>query len=279
MLIVGELINTSRKAVKTAVDTGDAAAIQEIARNEAEAGAHYIDVNCGTMISKEEQMMEWLVKVVQERVTDTPLCIDSPNCRALQAGLKLHRNGQPMINSITAQEERFSQVIPLVLEYKAKVVALLMDDAGMPDTYERRKEITDRLIPRLIKDGVPAGDIYVDPLIKPISTGTDAGQEVLQTLAYIGHEYPDVHTICGLSNISFGLPNRRVLNRIFCIETMTMGMDSFILDPLDKKLVGDIYAGAALLGKDNGISESAPEGPVRRRLNDLGTIPGMGSLV
>ena len=119
MLIVGELINTSRKAIKPLVEERDAAAIQDIAQKQVEAGAHYIDVNCGTMVFNEPETMAWLVETIQEKVS-APLCLDSPNPQALEAGLSLVKNGQPMINSITAEKERFAAILPLVTKYKAK---------------------------------------------------------------------------------------------------------------------------------------------------------------
>lgn len=249
MLIVGELINTSRKAIKEAVANRDENYIRDIAKRQAEAGAHYIDVNCGTMVDNEPEVMEWLVKLVRD-VVDVPLCIDSPNPVALAAGLELAAKGQPMINSITAEKERYSAVLPLVLKYKAKVVALCMDDTGMPDTAEQRIDIVRKLVADLTAAGVPEQDIYFDPLVKPVSTGDQAGMEVLETLRFIKAEYPKVHNICGLSNIGFGLPNRKVLNQVFMIQAMTAGMDSYILDPLDKTMMGFFYASVALLGKD-----------------------------
>lgn len=249
--IVGELINTSRKTVKEAVDARDAETIQRIALSQVKAGVNYLDINCGSYVNEEEEIMEWLVNVVQDVVKDTPLCFDSPNENALRIGLKLHRNsGKPMINSITAEEERFKKILPLVLEFKTKVIALLMDDSGMPDTVEKRIVVIEKLLPELLKAGIPASDIYLDPLVKPISVGDKGGQEVLQTIQYIKEKYPDVHIICGLSNISFGLPNRRILNQTFAILTMGRGMDSYILDPTDRQLMGYVYAAKALLGLD-----------------------------
>ena len=250
ILIVGELINTSRKAIKEAVEIRDAAYIQKIALEQEQAGANYIDVNCGTRVYDEEEIMAWLVNTIQEVITDTPLCIDSPNHKAIKVGLELHKNGQPMVNSITAEKERFNDVLPLIKEYKTKVVALLMSDEGMPDTAEDRVKVVENLLPRLLDNGIPADDIYLDPLIKPISTGYLAGQEVLQTISYIKAKYPDVHMICGLSNASYGLPNRKYLNRAFTINTMSFGMDSYILNPLDKESMRLIYSSQALLGLD-----------------------------
>jgi len=144
VLIVGELINTSRKAIKEAVDKQDAEYIKNIAKEQFEAGANYIDVNCGTMVNNEVEIMEWLVNNIQEAV-EAPLCIDSPNPKALEAGLALCKYGQPMINSISDDKERFDNVLPLVLKYKAKVVALCMDDTGMPETSEDRMRVVKSL--------------------------------------------------------------------------------------------------------------------------------------
>ncbi len=249
MLIVGELINTSRKLIKEAVDAEDAAYIQQIARGQVEAGADYVDINCGTKVYNEPETMQWLVETVQA-VVSAPLCIDTPNPRAMEFGLSLAQNGQPMINSITAEKERFQTILPLVLKHKAKVVALCMDDSGMPETANDRKGIVRRLVADLTANGIPEDDIYLDPLVKPVSTSDGAGLEVLETVSFIRDEFPEVHTICGLSNISFGLPNRQVLNRLFMVQTMTAGMDAYILDPLDKTIMGFVYASQALLGKD-----------------------------
>ncbi len=250
MFIVGELINTSRKAIREAVEARDAEYIQKIARDEAESGADYLDVNCGTMVYDEVETMEWLVNTVQAAV-EKPLCIDSPNPKAIEKGLSLVKYGQPMINSITAEAERYLEILPLVLKYKAKVVALCMDDNGMPETAEDRMRVVDHLFMSLSEAGVPEEDIYFDPLVKPISTGDNAGMEVLETVELISRKYPKVHKICGLSNISYGLPNRKVLNQLFMVQTMAKGMDSYILDPLDKTMMGFVHGSRALLGQDS----------------------------
>jgi 5-methyltetrahydrofolate--homocysteine methyltransferase len=249
MLIVGELINTSRKAVQPAVETRDAAFIKDMAQKQVDAGADYVDVNCGTMVFNEEATMAWLVETIQSQVS-APLCLDSPNPKALEAGLALVKNGRPMINSITAEKERFASILSFVLKYKAKIVGLCMDDSGMPETAADRLKIADKLIRDLVDAGVPEDDIYLDPLVHPVSTGDHAGLEVLETIHSIKQKYPKTHGICGLSNISYGLPNRKILNRVFMIQTMAMGMDSYILDPLDKTMMGFAYASQALLGKD-----------------------------
>jgi Methionine synthase I, cobalamin-binding domain len=250
MLIIGELINTSRKAIKEAVANKDADYIKQVAREQFEAGANYIDVNCGTMVNNEIEIMEWLVNTVQEAV-EAPLSIDSPDPKVIEAGLKLVKYGQPMINSISDEKVRFDSLLPLVVKYNAKVVALCMDDTGMPETGEDRIRVAKNLYQKLTKAGVPDENIYFDPLVKPISAVEKAGVEVLESIKLIKILYPNVHFTCGLSNVSYGLPNRKVLNRLFVVQTMTMGMDGYILNPNDKEMMGVIYASQALLGQDS----------------------------
>ncbi len=249
MLIVGELINTSRKSIREAVENRDAAYIRDIAGKQVQAGAGYIDVNCGTLLDSEAEVMGWLVETVQEAV-QAPLCIDSPDPKTLDTGLSLARFGQPVINSISGEKERYEAVLPLALKYKAKVIALCMDDGGMPVTAGDRMRVVRKLVPDLVCAGVPMGDIYLDPLIIPVGTSDQAGSEVLETIRRIKAEFPEVHIICGLSNVSYGLPNRKLLNQAFMIQTMTAGMDAYILDPLDHTMMGFYYASQALLGKD-----------------------------
>jgi len=250
MLIIGELINTSRKVVKPAVEQRDAVFIQELAKKQVESGAHYVDVNCGTMVHDEVETMEWLVRTIQEAVS-APLCIDTPRTEAMEAGLAAVKNGQPMVNSITAEKERYVAVLPLVLKYKAKVIALCMDDTGVPTSAEQRITIVKKLVGDLTAAGVPEDDIYLDPLVTPISTGDNCGNDVLDTVRFIRKEFLLVHAACGLSNVSYGLPNRKILNQAFMIQTMDAGMDAYILDPLDKAMMGFVYASQALLGQDS----------------------------
>ena len=254
MLIVGELLNASRKAIKPAVESRSTAFIKDLAQRQVDAGADYLDIDCSTMVFNEEETMAWLVETVQTRVS-APLCLDSPNPKTLNVGLSLCKNGQPMINAITAEQERYSAILPLVLEYKAKIIGLCLDDSGIPETAAGRLSIADKLVGDLVAAGVPEDDIYLDPLVKPVSNGDKSGLKVLETIYGIKQKYPQVHGICGLSNISHGLPNRKALNQAFMIQTMTMGMDGYILDPLDKTLMGFVYASQVLLSKDESCAK------------------------
>lgn len=249
MIIIGELINTSRKEISEAVDNRDVECIKRVAVEQMEAGATYLDVNCGNKVHNEVEIMEWLVNTIQAAV-EAPLCIDSPNSKALEAGLALAKYGQPMVNSITDEKSRFDEVLPMVLKYKAKIIALCMDDTGMPNTADDRMRVVKSLYAKLTAAGVPEEDIHFDPLVKPVGVVNEAGLEVLETIKLIKQHYPKVHFACGLSNISFGLPFRKILNRLFVVETMTLGMDGYILNPTDKGMMGVIYAAKTLLGQD-----------------------------
>ncbi len=250
MLIVGELINTSRKAISEAVEAKNTGYIQQVAKEQLEAGANYVDINCGNKVFNEVEYMQWLVSTVQEAV-QAPLCIDSPNPAALEAGLALAKYGTPMINSITDEGPRFDAILPLVKKYNAKIVALCMDDHGMPETADDRMRVVKSLYAKLTAAGIKDDDIYFDPLVKPVSSVQTAGVEVLETIKSIKRDYPNVHFMCGLSNVSYGLPNRKVLNRLFVAQTMAVGMDGYILNSTDKAMMGAIYAGSTLLGQDD----------------------------
>ena len=249
MLIIGELINTSRKLIREAVANKDEQYIRQVVKAQEEASASYIDVNCGTFFESEVATMEWLVDLIIKE-TQLPLCIDSPNPLAVEAGLKKSVNGKPIINSITDETSRWNNLLPLIKKYHTKIISLCIDDTGMPKTQQDRLRIANSLINKLTKEGIALDDIYVDPLIKPIGTGDKNGIEVLEAVEMIMEEYPGVHTVCGLSNVSDSLPARKALNRTFMIQAMAKGMDSFILDPTNKEMRGALLASQALLGQD-----------------------------
>jgi 5-methyltetrahydrofolate--homocysteine methyltransferase len=257
MLIVGERINTSRKIkgepiIETAVVNRDAEFVKKLAQSQFEAGATYIDLNCGTLTSGEPEALEWLTTVVMESV-DAPISFDTPNPVALHRALKLYdpSKGQPMINSITAETERYKNVLPLVLEYKAKVIALAMGDNGIQQDPAIRLTVAQKLVDDLVSAGVPLDDIYIDPLTFPIGTGSDVATCMLEIIEKIKAKYPGVHVIAGLSNISHGMPARKILNQAMTILCMCKGLDAGIIDPNDRYLMALIYATEALLGVDD----------------------------
>jgi len=249
MIIIGELINSTRKSIGTAIEAGDKAALQKIAKDQAEAGAKYIDVNAGSFQDRETEYLAWLVNIVQE-VVDLPCCIDSPNPAALEAALKVHK-GIPMINSISLEQERRDKLLPVLAGKDLKIVALCTSDAGIPRTAADRLKIAGELIKLLLDHQLKLENIYVDPLVQPVATDKIFGSEFLESITQIMTRFPGIHTICGLSNVSFGLPQRKFLNRTFVAMAIAKGLDAAIIDPLDRQMMGVVLAAETLIGRDN----------------------------
>jgi len=248
MLIIGELINSTRKQVRKAIEEKDKGYIQGLAKKQADAGANWIDVNAGAFLNDEVEKMQWLISVIRE-VTDAPLSIDSPRPAAVEAGLSM-AGEKPFLNSISAESERYKTLVPFLRKYHARVVALSLDDAGMTDDMEKVWKVADSLIKRLEDDGVEPDHIFVDPLIRPVSTNPEYGMGALGVVAKITERHPLVHKTCGLSNVSYGLPRRKLLNQVFVAMAIAKGMDSAIVDPLDPRMIANILAAEALAGKD-----------------------------
>ena len=253
MQIIGELINSSREEIKENAEKNNREFFEELIKKQEEAGANYIDINTGTFLEREQEKMDWLLEILKD-VSDLPPCIDSPDPKVIEHSLE-KVEGAAMINSISLEEERIKPILPLVKEYDAEVIALCMDDEGMPETADDRLRTVEGLADSFEKAGVGLEKVYFDPLIKPISVNQEFGNEVLETVASIRERYPETHITCGLSNISYGLPQRKILNRAFLVLCMQAGMDSAIIDPLDTGLMGMLKATQALLGNDQFCSE------------------------
>jgi cobalamin-dependent methionine synthase I len=249
MLIIGERINSTRKAIAPAVKERNAALILEEARKQTAAGAHYLDCNGATVgRDQEPEALCWLVRTVQEDL-DVPISLDSPNPDAIAAALEVHR-GTAIINSITAEREKLERLLPIVRDYRTKVIALCMDDEGMPQTGEGRVRIGLRLVARLLAAGVPEENVIVDPLLVPISVDSSQGNHVLEAITSLKRHFPRIKVGVGLSNVSYGLPERRWLNRAMLLLAMGAGLDAVICDPTDQDLMGIVLAADALLGRD-----------------------------
>jgi 5-methyltetrahydrofolate--homocysteine methyltransferase len=248
MLIVGENINTSRRRISEAVENRDAEFISKVAKNQADAGAHFIDVNAGTFVDRETEYLCWLVETVQDAV-DLPLCLDSPNPKALSEAIRHHR-GEPMINSISLEKDRFDAMLPIVTAQPCRIVALCMAETAMPVTAEDRVKAGAELIEKLTAEGVALENIFIDPLVQPVSVDTRMGYAVLNAIKTFMDDFPGVNTICGLSNVSFGLPVRRLINSTFLSLCMLQGLSAAILDPTDTSLMAVLLSAEMLLGRD-----------------------------
>ncbi len=249
MLIVGERINASRRTIRAALEQLDASTIQAEARKQTAAGAHYIDVNGGTFPGREAELLSWLVDVVQE-ATDVPLCLDSSDPAALAAALPKVKQARPLVNSITLEGDRFARVIALAGEHKAKLIALCQGEGLPASTAENKVALACQLIDRLAAGGIALDDLYIDPLVFPLATDPHSGAATLQAIGEVMRRYPGVHTICGLTNVSHGLPARKLMNRTFLVAAISHGMDAVIADPTDPALMAGILAAEALHGRD-----------------------------
>jgi len=248
MLIVGERINSSRKSIAKAVTAGDSDLIRKEAQMQADAGADYIDVNAGTFMDEELERLKWIVDTVQEAVS-VPLCIDSPDPGVIQGILPMVRE-IPMINSITLEPSRLERILPLAAARQAKVIALCQSSEVMAETIEEKVQMAHELMEKARQAGIDEDDLYVDPLVYPVATHPDSVAATLSSIQRIRRELPKVHTICGLTNVSYGLPARKLLNRTFLVAAVSHGLDAAILDPTDTPLAGALKAALAVTGKD-----------------------------
>jgi 5-methyltetrahydrofolate--homocysteine methyltransferase len=244
---IGERINSSRETIARALQAKDEAFVRREARLQKEAGSQMLDVNCAFNTKDEVKDMEWFVKIVQEE-TGLPLSIDSPNPDAIEAGLRRHR-GKALINSITLEKGRSVAILPLVKKYKAAVIVLTMDENGMPHTAEARLDMAKKAVSLLETYGIPHSDLYIDPLVRPIASEPNQALEVIKSVVLI-KSATGAKLSCGLSNVSFGLPDRHMLNAVFLAMMLSVGLDAAILDPLNKKINAILKASAALLGED-----------------------------
>ncbi|MBM9604486.1 dihydropteroate synthase [Desulfopila inferna] len=247
--VIGERINTTLKRVQAAVAEGDAEYIQNDVRQQTEAGATYIDINAGARIGHEEKDMKWLLEIVQE-VTDLPLCLDSPDPDILEMAYGLVKN-KPLINSISLEKNRFEPMIHYLKDKQCRIVALCMDDSGMPKTIEDIISRACTLVAELENIGFKRDDIFIDPLIQPLSVNVQNGITAMEAIKGIVKELNGVHTTGGLSNISYGLPERRLINRCFLAMMMANGFDSAIMDPLDDKIMALTKTADMIAGNDN----------------------------
>jgi len=249
MKIIGEKINGTRKQVAQAIAERDADFIKNLAAKQAEAGSTWLDVNAGTHPDKEPDDLIWLIENIQS-VVDTPLALDSANPTALNIAIQAV-NKTPMINSISGEPDRLEGILPLVAEYGCQVIALAMDAKQIPETSAERVDVIHKVLTETRSQGVPDENVYVDPLAMTIATNSQSAVVACETMRAVHQAYPEVHFTMGLSNISFGLPARAIINRTFLILAMQAGLDCVILDPLDPELKATLLAAELVLGRDS----------------------------
>jgi 5-methyltetrahydrofolate--homocysteine methyltransferase len=278
-VIIGERINpTGRKLLAEEMKAGDFSRVERDVLAQVGAGAHMLDVNAGIPLSDEPAILARTVRLVQS-LTDLPLSIDSSIVEALEAGLAAYV-GKPLVNSVTGEEERLERVLPLVRKYGAAVVAISNDDSGISEDPDVRFAVAKRIVERAADHGIPASDIVVDPLVMPIGAMSTAGRQVFSLVRRLREELK-VNSICGASNVSFGLPNREGINAAFLPMAIASGMTSAITNPLMPEVRAAVMAADVLMGHDPDCGRwilsnrtPLPEGEVsRRRVNRRAAAP------
>jgi 5-methyltetrahydrofolate--homocysteine methyltransferase len=271
-VVIGERINpTGRKLLAEEMRAGDFSRVERDVLAQVEAGAHMLDVNAGIPLADEPAILAKTVRLVQS-LTDLPLSIDSSVVEALEAGLAAYR-GKALVNSVTGEEDRLERVLPLVKKFGAAVVAISNDDTGISTDPDVRFAVAQRIVERAADHGIPREDVVVDPLVMPIGAMRTAGRQVFRLLNRLRAEL-GVNTVCGASNVSFGLPQREGINAAFLAMAISNGLTSAITNPLLPDVRQVIMAADVLMGNDadaarwiRAQAEPGAEGESRRRVN------------
>ena len=248
MIIIGEKLNGSIPSVAKAISEKDADLIRERARMQAEAGATFLDVCASVEEDVEVETLKWMIDLVQE-VTDTPICVDSPSAKSCVAAIPFCKR-PGLINSVSLEGDKIDTIFSVIADTDWECVALLCDNDGIPDSVERRMKIFFGIMEKAKQYGIAPSRLHIDPLVVTLGTDQTALTVFADCCRRIKYEYPEIHITSGLSNISFGLPVRKNINQAFMVLAMNAGMDSAIVDPTNKNMIGMIYATNALLERD-----------------------------
>ncbi|NCB90943.1 MAG: methyltetrahydrofolate cobalamin methyltransferase [Clostridia bacterium] len=247
MIIIGEKINGSIPIVAEAIAARDSEFIRNRAKIQAAANATFIDC-CASVEQNEVETLKWMIDCIQE-VTDTPISVDSPSVDAiLETYTYCKKPG--IINSVSMEGDKIDRIFPAIADSQWQVIALLCDDSGIPKSAADRLKVFDDIMEKAKKYGIAPSRIHIDPLVEMLCTSEDGIAMNVEVISTIRKQYPDIHITAAVSNISYNLPVRKLINLGFTVLAMNAGLDSAILDPTNKDMIGLIYATEALLGND-----------------------------
>lgn len=247
-VIIGERINpTGRKKVLAALQQGDFDTVRQDAIDQVAAGAAVLDVNAGVPGADEAALLAQVMQAVMD-VVDVPLCIDTADPEALEAALSLY-GGKALINSVNGEERSLNNVLPLAKEHGAAVIALCMDDGGIPESAEARLKVAGKIIARAAQQGIPLEDVIIDPLALTMGADSNAGRIALDTIAMVVREFGSNVTM-GASNISFGMPDRKYINATFIAMAIHAGLTCPITNPLEEIVRTAVLAADLAMGRD-----------------------------
>jgi 5-methyltetrahydrofolate--homocysteine methyltransferase len=265
--IIGERINpTGRKALAREMAAGDFSRVETDALAQVEAGAHMLDVNAGIPMADEPAILAEAIRLVQS-ITDVPLSIDSSVIEALKSGLEAYE-GKPLVNSVTGEEERLEVVLPLIKKHGAAVIGISNDETGISQDPVERFKVAKKIVERAEDHGIPREDVLIDPLVMPAGAIRGSGRMVFEIVRTVREEL-GVNTVCGASNVSFGLPGRPAMNAHFISMAIGSGMTSAITNPMEAEIKEAILAADVLMGHDENcmawLSAHREEGEGRGR--------------
>lgn len=252
MIIIGEKVNGAIPKTGKAIAEHDEDYIKYLVKAQSEVGVNYLDC-CASVQDGELETLEWLIGLIQGE-SDTPICIDSPSPQACIDAIKFCKR-PGIINSVSMEGDKIDTVFPVIADTDWKCVALLCDDKGLPRTAEARIDVLKRTMARAEEFGIAQDRLFIDPLVETLGANPDSYRIFADTCIKAKELYPDIHITSGLSNISFGLPVRKVINMAFLALAMDAGMDSAIVDPLNRDFMGVIFASDALIGNDEYCEE------------------------
>lgn len=248
MILIGEKINGSIPSVGKAIKEKDEIFIRDLARAQAEAGVDYIDVCASVDDDIELDTMKWLINLVQN-VTETPIAVDSPNSHICAEALKFCKK-PGLVNSISLEGDKIDVVFPKIADTEWECIALLCDDKGIPQNAKKRLEIFKEIMKKAKVYNIDPSRLHIDPAVEMLCTSENGIKPIIDVIREIKAMYPSIHVTGAVSNVSYNLPVRKLVNQSFMVLTICAGMDSAILDPLNKDMMGMIYATEALLGND-----------------------------
>lgn len=249
MLIIGEKLNGAIKSVAEAIKNRDGEFIRALASKQLDQRADYLDICSGTP-NGDADILKWMIELIQKDHPDVRFSLDSPNPDTILECIPFCKN-PGVINSVSLEGSKIEKIFPVIKDNKGwKVIALLLDETGMPETVEKRMQNFYGIMAKVKEYGIDEDRIYFDPLVFTVGTSPDSFLNFIGASKKIKEEYPNAHIVSGLSNISYGLPYRKAVNHAFLIGAMMFGMDSAIMDPLNRDLLGGVYAAEALLGED-----------------------------
>lgn len=250
MIIIGEKINGSIPVVADAIARRDAKFIQQRAIAQEKARATFIDCCASVPEAEEVETLHWMIDCIQE-VTDLPVAVDSPSAEVLREVWKFCKR-PGLINSVSGEGDKIDKLFPILAENKGwQVIALLSDDTGIPKNAADRLKVFDRIMAKAKEYEIAPDCIHIDPLVEMLCTSENGIETNIEVISTVRERYPSIHITAAVSNISFNLPMRKMINLGFTVLAMNAGLDSAILDPTNRDMMGLIYATEALLGLDD----------------------------